>query len=252
MRFASLGSGSRGNGTLIESGDVCVLVDCGFTVRETERRLARLGRCPEDLSAILVTHEHTDHIKGVPPLVRKYGTPVYATHGTVARGGLDTAPCYREIRLHEPFRIADLEVRPVTVPHDAREPCQFVLASGGKTFGVLTDLGSITPFVSEQYRCCDALMLECNHDVGMLAGGPYPEMLKRRVGGAWGHLSNYQASAFLAGLDTGRLQHVVMAHISEKNNTQALARESVSGVLGETGALLTADQESGLDWLELV
>lgn len=251
MRFASLGSGSRGNGTLVESRETCLLVDCGFTVRETERRMARLGRSPSDLAAILVTHEHSDHIKGVLPLARKYGVAVYASHGTAAYETLVGESFYREINLHGAFRVGDITVRPVAVPHDAREPCQFVFSGRKKTFGLLTDLGSITSFVREQYGACDALMLECNHDTAMLANGPYPEMLKRRVGGDWGHLSNRQASALLQTLDVGRLQHVVMAHLSEKNNTEALAREALAGALDHCGALVSADQEAGLDWLDI-
>ena len=147
MRFASLGSGSRGNGTLLESDTTCVLVDCGFSVRETERRLRRLGRSAEDLSALLVTHEHTDHIRGVLPLARKYGIPVYATHGTAQYDTLLSLPGYREVNTHAVFRVGDIEVTPVAVPHDAREPCQYVFASGQRPLGLLTDLGSVTPHV---------------------------------------------------------------------------------------------------------
>jgi len=231
LRFASLGSGSKGNGTLVEAGDTCVLLDCGFTLKDTERRLARLGKTPADIDAILVTHEHSDHIKGVPAFANKYQTTVYASYGTGnygARRGdsaksLNQQSYFQAIQLNQNFSIGSLNISPVAVPHDAREPCQYVIAKGEKSFGLLTDLGSITPLVLAHYKQCDALFLECNHDVQMLADGPYPYSLKRRVGGDWGHLSNVQAAELLCGVENERLQHVVMAHLSEQNNTPELA-----------------------------
>lgn len=249
MKFASLGSGSKGNATLVESANHCLMVDCGFTVKETERRLQRLGRSASDLDAILVTHEHSDHIKGVMPLARKYRIPVYASHGTAMYQELGEKEYYRPINLHRKWSVGDIEVTPVAVPHDSREPCQFVFRQQGRTFGLLTDLGSITTHVVEHYRDCDALLLECNHDEEMLANGPYPPMLKRRVGGDWGHLSNRQAAGLLSGICRERLQHLVMAHLSEKNNTRALAEQAVAGVLENCELMLSADQEDGIDWL---
>ncbi|HCS27894.1 MAG TPA: MBL fold metallo-hydrolase [Spongiibacteraceae bacterium] len=251
MRFASLGSGSRGNGTLLENDDTCLLVDCGFTVKETERRLRRLGRAADDLSAILVTHEHSDHIKGVLPLARKYGIPVYASNGTAQYETMAKLPAYREVNTHAAFRVGNIDITPVAVPHDAREPCQYVFADGKRRLGLLTDLGSITPFVSEQYGRCDALVLEFNHDADMLARGPYPPMLKNRVGGNWGHLSNEQAAALLGCVERERLQHIVMAHISEKNNTVALAEAALRQVVESMDTAISADQESGFDWLAI-
>lgn len=251
MRFASLGSGSRGNGTLLENDDTCLLVDCGFTVKETERRLRRLGRTAEDLSAILVTHEHSDHIKGVLPLARKYGIPVYASNGTAQYETMSKLPVYREVNTHAVFRVGNIDITPVAVPHDAREPCQYVFFDGKRRMGLLTDLGSITPFVSEQYRQCDALVLEFNHDEDMLARGPYPPMLKSRVGGNWGHLSNEQAAHLLARVERERLQHIVMAHISEKNNTVALAEAALRRAVESMDTAISADQENGFDWLAI-
>ena len=251
MRFASLGSGSKGNGTLLESADSCLLIDCGFTVKDTERRLARLGRAASDLSAILVTHEHSDHIKGVLPLARKYRIPVYCSHGTAAYGELRASPLWRQLTLGHSLRIADIEIMPVAVPHDAREPCQFVFQRAAKRFGLLTDLGSISALVRQQYADCDALLLECNHDVEMLQAGPYPPTLKQRVGGDWGHLNNAQAASLLGSACIERLQHVVMAHLSEQNNTPALARAAIAPHLDRSEALLSADQEAGFDWLEI-
>lgn len=251
LYFASLGSGSRGNATLVRSHNALLLVDNGFTIKETERRLQQLGYSSEQLSAILVTHEHSDHIKGVGPLARKYQLPVYATHGTAQHEGLGKLPRLHDINPHRPFRIEDIDINPVAVPHDAREPCQFVFGHGGTRVGLLTDLGSITPFVVEQYRDCDALMLECNHDPVMLSMGPYPHSLKQRVGSHWGHLSNQQAANLLDQIDNRRLQHLVISHISEMNNTEQLAREAVNTVWGER-PLHLASQEQGLDWQEVV
>ncbi len=251
MRFASLGSGSKGNATLIESQQACLLVDCGFTIKETERRMARLGRTPEDLTAILVTHEHSDHIKGVLPLARKYNLPIYSSFATADYREMRNFDNWQALSLDRAVTIGGFSVTPVAVPHDAREPCQFVFRYQKKTFGLLTDLGSITPFVREQYRDCDALLLECNHDVPMLQQGPYPLSLKRRVAGDWGHLNNGQAADLLHSVNVERLQHVVMAHLSEHNNTPELARAAVEPILVNSEALLSADQQAGFDWLDI-
>ncbi len=250
LQYLSLGSGSKGNATVVKSDHVQLLVDCGFSVKETEKRLRLAGCDPEDIAAVLVTHEHADHIRGVGPFARKYQLPVYLTHGTGQYHGLKKVRC-EEINTHRCFTIADIEVTPVAVPHDAREPCQFVFRQGKKTFGLLTDLGSITPFVIEQYRQCDALMLESNHDSRMLAVGPYPPSLILRVGGQWGHLNNQQAAILLSSLEPGNLQHLVISHISEKNNTESLVRDAIVPVYGDGGVLILAEQETGTDWLEI-
>lgn len=252
MRIASLGSGSRGNGTLIEDEDTCVLVDLGFSLKETTRRLRRLGRAPEDVSAILVTHEHADHIHGVAAFARKYRTPVYLTPGTYNRKRMGVLPVLHEVNCHRSFRIASLGIEPVPVPHDAKEPCQYILSSRGSKVGVLTDLGHITPHVEQQYQHCDALLLECNHDVDMLTNGPYPWPLKQRVGGMHGHLNNEQAASLLHRVDLARLQHLIICHISEQNNSPELARAAVQAPAGNWGGTLhVADQARGFDWIEL-
>ncbi len=249
MRFALLGSGSRGNATLVEAGDSRVLVDCGFSVAETERRLGRLGLVAADIDALLVTHEHGDHIRGVAPFARRHGTPVWMTAGTALAARDTDLPVVEWHSGHEPFVIGGLEITPFPVPHDAREPCQFTFSDGARRLGVLTDLGSPTPCVVAALDGCDALVLECNHDPGLLARGPYPPALKARVAGALGHLSNGQAADLLGRLDCSRLQHLVAAHLSEKNNLPALATAALAGVLG-CGAdwIAVADQDLGLDW----
>ena len=252
MRFASLGSGSKGNATLISNNATCLLMDNGFSIKETERRLARLGLEANRLTAILVTHEHGDHIRGVGPLARKYGIPVWTTRGTASHPGLGELPVLYNIDVHQPLALGDIEVQPFPVPHDAREPCQFVFGDGAKRLGVLTDTGSTTTHIVEQLSGCDALMLECNHDMAMLMNGSYPESLKARVGGRFGHLSNEQAAELLAQLDTQRLQHLVAAHLSEQNNTSELACFALSTVLNcEPDWITVAQQDSGLSWREI-
>jgi phosphoribosyl 1,2-cyclic phosphodiesterase len=252
MRFASLGSGSRGNGTLVEQGDTCVLVDCGFSVRETERRLARLGMNAEQLAAVLVTHEHGDHISGVGALARKYGLPVWATRGTVAADRLGDGVEVQIFCSHSVFTVDALEVRPFPVPHDAREPSQFVFSNGDRRLGLLTDVGSYTPHIKECLSRCEALILECNHDRTLLENGEYPFSLKQRVGGDLGHLSNAQAAEILNRLDNTRLGQLVAAHLSEKHNTAELARQALSEALGcEAGWVAVAEQEAGLAWRDV-
>ena len=249
MRFASLGSGSRGNATLVEAGTTLVMVDCGFSCRETERRLLQLGRTPAELSAILVTHEHGDHVRGVPLLARKYDLPVWMTRGTQRMLKDDKLPYVYHFDGHSRFSIGALQVQPFTVPHDACEPCQFTFEHEQLRLGVLTDTGRMTPHILECLQGCDALLLECNHDAGMLAGGPYSDTLKTRVGGSLGHLSNAQAGTLLSQLDTSRLQHLVAAHLSDKNNRPALAQAALAAVLTcEPDWIGVAGQEEGLDW----
>jgi phosphoribosyl 1,2-cyclic phosphodiesterase len=250
MKFASLGSGSKGNGTLVATELSCVLIDCGFSVAETVRRMARLGLEPSDLDAILVTHEHGDHVSGVLRLAKRFAIPVYASHGTIVSAEL-SAVSPHIVDVHQCFSIGDINVTPVAVPHDAREPCQYVFRSQAGTLGVLTDLGSISAHVVEQYQDCDALMLEFNHDEEMLRDGPYHYALKQRVAGDWGHLSNRQAAQLLAQLPHQRLQHLVVSHVSDTNNTQTLARQAVSDVMQRDEVLLIAEQEHGFSWMSI-
>ncbi len=252
MRFASLGSGSRGNATLIEQGKTSLLVDCGFSMKETEARLAKLGSSAQKISAVLVTHEHGDHINGVGALARKYDIPVWATGGTFAADRLGERIEKKRICSHTSFAIGDIEVQPFPVPHDAREPCQFVFGNGDKRLGLLTDVGSRTPHLEEQLSACNALILECNHDVDLLANGEYPLSLKRRVGGDLGHLSNPQAAGILGRIDTSKLTQLVAAHLSEKHNTPALAQAALAEVMGcSHGWVSIANQQAGFDWRDV-
>ncbi len=250
MRFASLGSGSRGNATVLVSGDTRILVDCGYSQRELERRLAVAGISPASLDAVLVTHEHADHVRGVGVLSRRYDLPVWCTRGTWRGSEIGKVSDLHLFTPHvDRFRIGSVDVRPYAVPHDAREPVQYVFEAEGLRLGILTDAGSLTPHIQDRLLGVDALLLECNHDPGMLADGPYPPRLQARVGGALGHLSNQQAADLLGRLEHGKLKHLVAAHLSEKNNHPDLARDALVGVcpsLTERLAILAQNQVS--DW----
>ena len=249
MWFASLGSGSKGNATLVRSADTLLMVDCGFSMRETTRRLAALDVRPEQIDAILVTHEHSDHCAGVASLSRRFQIPVYLTHGTAGTGRCDGSHSLLCFNSEDSFAIGSLQVKAVTVPHDAAEPCQYRLSSGGRSLGILTDLGSITPHVLDSYRDCHSLLLEFNHDLLMLQAGSYPPALKRRVGGDWGHLNNLQAAQLLRDLGAGRPGQLVVAHVSENNNSRQRAEEALLSVLDSLEGVVWAEQAGGFDWL---
>lgn len=254
MRFASLGSGSEGNALVVEAGDTRVLIDCGFGVRDAVARLAKLGLAPESIAAILVTHEHADHAGGVAAFAARYRIPVWLTFGTLEM--LGERFVHRErvygFDSHDAFAIGMLEVRPFPVPHDAREPVQFVVGDGDRRLGVLTDIGVATRYVESSLSGCDALVLECNHDLDMLAGGDYPWPLKQRISSRLGHLHNEASAALLAALDTSKLRHVVAAHLSRHNNTPDKARTALAGALDCTPDWIgIADQDAGFDWRDL-
>jgi phosphoribosyl 1,2-cyclic phosphodiesterase len=256
VKFASLGSGSEGNALLISAGSgsdsTTVMLDCGFGLREVERRLNRLQMSSGDIAAIVVTHEHQDHVGGVFKFARNHRIPVWLSYGT-----------YQAVRIHadgvtlhfcrdsEPVAIGNLEFLPYTVPHDAREPLQYAVSDGVSKLGVLTDAGHATEHLITALGGCDALVLECNHDRRMLAESTYPPSLKRRIGGPLGHLSNETSAEILAAIDRQRLHTVVGAHLSKKNNTPALAQAALLSVLdAEQVELLMACQEQGFGWLE--
>ena len=253
MRFASLGSGSRGNSLLVESGATRLLIDAGFGPRETLRRLGRLGVATDDVSAILVTHEHTDHIGGAFACAGRFGWQVLLTAGSLsASGRSESGSEITRIDSHEAFAYRDFRVQPFPVPHDAREPVQYVLADGDARLAVLTDAGHVTTHMVAMLDRSDAIVLECNHDLAMLEKGAYPLHLKRRIAGSLGHLDNAAAASLLARIDRSRLRHVVAAHISEQNNTPELACRALSEVLDcAPGWIGVASQDAGFDWREI-
>lgn len=254
MRFASLGSGSQGNALIVECGTTRVMLDCGFGPREALLRLERLGLAAADITAVVVTHEHSDHIAGAYKFARRAGIPVYLTHGTLNGfpGDRGERPETVLIDSHTTFAVGDVEVQPYPVPHDAREPAQFVFSDGSRRLGVITDSGSSTPHIEATLSGCDALVLECNHDPAMLAGGNYPPHLKQRIASRFGHLDNGQAGNLLAALDQTRLKHVIAAHLSQQNNRPQLARQALAVAMGcAENWIQVATQSDGFDWLEL-
>ncbi len=251
MRFASLGSGSEGNGLLVEVGGTRILADCGFSLNSAIARLARLDIDPASISAILITHEHDDHIGGAARFARKFGMPVWLTHGTLQAAaaqftGVDAIEVFD---CHQRFAIGAIEIEPYTVPHDAREPAQFVFSDGAARLGLLTDAGSLTAHMQAVLSGLDALMLECNHDLDMLWNGDYPPYLKQRIAGKFGHLDNATAAQLLASVDSSRLQHLIAAHLSRHNNTPELARSALAQALNcEQRWIGVATQRDGFDW----
>ena len=253
MKFASIGSGSRGNAMVIEADGTRVLLDCGINFKQLSAGMARLDLDPAQLDAVLLTHEHGDHIKGLKSLLRKCDIPAYMTYGTALAADCLALPQLRLLENFSSIQLGSLLVEPVAVPHDAREPCQFVLTdvAAGSRLGVLTDLGSYTPHVVDAFSDCDALVLESNHDEQMLREGPYPGSLKRRVLGEWGHLSNGQAQQLLAQCAGDRLQWLVVAHISQQNNTTELAMNALAQAWPRPERIVIAGQDFGFDWLSI-
>lgn len=248
LRFASLGSGSSGNATLIAFEQQGLLIDCGFSFKELKLRLQRLDFAPENICAVLCTHEHGDHAKGIPTLHRKLAVPAYMSSGTSLAIGLETASI---VQSEKSFTHGPFEIEPVTVPHDAREPLQFVIRVANRKLGVLTDLGSLSAAVIEAYSGCHALLLEANHDLQMLAAGPYPYALQQRVGGPWGHLNNLQTFQLLQQLDLSLIEHLVVGHISEKNNSLECVSNALADIREQVPSFHLACQDEGFAWLEL-
>ena len=252
LRFASLGSGSRGNAVLVESGSTLLMVDCGLTLKAAEARLRGLGRHPRDVDALLVTHEHSDHIQGVARFARRHGTSVWMTPGTASSGAARKLAHINTFSCHRRLEIGSIDVQPFPVPHDAREPAQFAFQAGGRKLGILTDTGHITSHIKERLTRCDAIALECNHDLDTLWRGSYPEHLKSRVASSLGHLNNGQSAALLDAVGHPGLQWVVALHLSEKNNTPDLVHRSLAERLHHPKqSLHVATQDDPSDWIAI-
>lgn len=252
LRCALIGSGSAGNALLVRTDSTALLVDCGYSIKAFDARAAALDFNPGDLAALLVTHEHNDHLGGVLPLSRRYRVPVRWARGTALaaaqrHGEAVDADTFSP---HAAFTIGDIEITPVPVPHDAREPTQFVFRHGDRRLGLLTDLGSVTPHVLAAYADCDALCLEFNHDFERLMKSEYPPSLRQRVASAWGHLSNAQAESLLARLKGPRLQRVVAAHLSERTNHPDLVAACLARVAPDLVTTI-ASQDEVVPWFEV-
>lgn len=252
MRFASIGSGSAGNATLIQTQETTIMLDCGFSCKETLKRLAVLEVEPENIDAIVVTHEHNDHISGVGVFSRRFNTPVWMNYGTAQQKKLGKIAELNIFDSHLSFHIKDLQLDPFPVPHDAREAVQFIFNHNRKRLAVLTDLGHITEHIVQQLTDLDALILESNHDLQLLQNGSYRPSLKRRVAGNYGHLNNHQAAELIQHINTSSLQFLIAAHLSQENNTPQHAIDAFKAVLGELPDWFhVADQEGGFGWKEI-
>jgi phosphoribosyl 1,2-cyclic phosphodiesterase len=253
LRFASLASGSGGNCLVAGTRDTLVMIDCGLNLRDAERRLDKLGLRPADVSAILVIHEHGDHAGGVFDFAAAHSVRVCLTHGTLmalqAEGKAIEGVRVSVIRGREAFALDALSVTPFTVPHDAREPVQYVVSDGAAKLGILTDIGTSTQHVQETLSGLDALVLECNYDRDLLWSGAYPKWLKERIGGPFGHLDNRDSERLLGALDRSKLRHVVAAHLSQQNNRPELARAALARAMGcGEDWIGLATQDEGFAW----
>lgn len=257
LRVVVLGSGSSGNAVVVESGKGRLLVDAGFSCREIEKRMKAVGVDPDSISAIVLTHEHEDHVRGAARFAKRHPVPVYATRGTFAGCELPEEVLARAetIESGRRFEVAGFEVEPFQIPHDAREPVGFVLEdSAGRRIGLASDIGSRSRLAWGRLVELDLLILETNHDLDMLRNGPYPWALKQRVAGRHGHLSNGEASDGLPELLSDRLRQLVLYHLSRVNNTAALAAATVGDALERAGSpagVIVASQFHPTSWLEV-
>ncbi len=248
LRVCSLGSGSKGNSTLFRTQSTAVLVDCGFGLKDVTARLKARGLMPDQLDAILVTHEHGDHSSGVTRLSNRYDIPVYSSRGTLLHSCFDKLTNYQIISAEQEFVIGDLAVFPFTVPHDAREPLQFMFKHKDNVLGLVTDLGHITPHICEVLSQCTGLLLEFNHDREMLLSGKYPPSLKQRIVGHLGHLSNAQAQELLDQIKHDQLTKVVALHLSEENNRPDLVEQILKAYPNIDYTIAT--QGDGSEWYD--
>ena len=256
LRFKNLGSGSSGNSTLVEASGlvtVRVLVDCGLGLKHLSQRLAQAGVQPDDITALFITHEHGDHIGCARSFALRYRTPVWMSRGThAALGSPDFDGLLGTAHDGEAIDLGGLQLMPFTVPHDAREPLQLSCTDGSTKLGILTDLGHATAHVFAHLQGCNALMLECNHDTEMLAQSAYPVFLKRRVGGLYGHLSNFAAAEIALKVMHQGLRQVVAAHLSEQNNRPALVQDILAKTLSRsTNDIVVATPGHGTNWLSV-
>jgi phosphoribosyl 1,2-cyclic phosphodiesterase len=260
LRFKNLGSGSSGNATLVEARSgvhtTRLLIDCGLRLRELEVRLIEAGTCVEEIDGIFITHEHGDHIGCARSLTKRYAKPLWMSQGTwLAISNETWQPFEHMVRYAKDgcaIEIGALQAMPFTVPHDAREPLQLRCNDGNRHLGVVTDLGHASSHVVDALQGCHALLLEANHDPALLEASAYPNFLKQRVAGPWGHLANQAAAELLARIQHPKLKHVQAAHLSERNNTPALARLSLSEALGcAPEDIDVADPIDGSHWIEV-
>ena len=256
MRFCSLGSGSSGNSFVVQDNVTTLLIDCGFGLKETVTRLNRYGIKPGELNAILLTHEHEDHIKGAFSFSNKYKVPIYLSHGTFTMCKKKINVSYdinfNIINSFQSFMINDIEVTPIPVPHDAREPFQFKFNSKLKSIAIITDLGFITKHLIKNLKEINALVIEFNHDKNMLIDSDYPQSLKDRVSGLYGHLENMESIKLLRSINYKSIKWIAAAHLSKNNNNEKLVRTLIADATHkEHESIKIIDQVNGMDWLNI-
>lgn len=237
MKLCSLASGSSGNSIYVGTETTDILIDAGISCKAITTALASIGVSPDSLDAVVVTHEHTDHVKGLESLSKRYWKPIYATAGTIQvvnKGQIDT-DLFQTVWADESFTIGDITVHPFRVSHDVAAPVGYVVEHEGTRIGICTDLGCYNDYTVRNLSCLDAVLVEFNFDRRMLEAGPYPYPLKRRIAGEKGHLSNDLAVALVKDILTPRLKLLVLAHLSEKNNLPELAYETARIALSECG-----------------
>ena len=256
IRLAVLGSGSAGNATCIEGGGARILLDAGFSCRQIADRLRAVGVEPHRLDALVLTHEHSDHVAGAARFSSTYKVPIVATRSTLRAAGLEAsgAQAPRAIDAGVPFAIGGLRLTPFAVPHDAVETVGYLVECGASRVGYATDLGHGAESVRHHLADCDLMILEANHDVDLLRAGPYPEVVKSRVLGRHGHLDNESAAALASAAATGRTRHIILAHLSRTNNRPAMALRAARRRFEEEGrpvpALHPAEQAAPSPWFE--
>ena len=244
IAVCTLASGSKGNATYISDGETSILIDAGLSGKEIQRRLTSQGLSAEQLNAIIVTHEHSDHIKGVGILSRRYKLPVYINQKTEkAAPELGKLHAVRPFECGKAFTVDKLAIHPFSISHDAHDPSGFTIGQNGTTIAIATDLGIATSMVREHLKHCALLIMEANHDPQMLQTGPYPWPLKQRIQSRVGHLSNSDSKKLLNDLQHENLQHVILAHLSEVNNTPQKALAEVSKALNRCKARLTVARQ---------
>ena len=252
LQVASLGSGSAGNALLVRSQETLLLLDCGFTLKETKARMERLGLSPANIDGVLLSHEHGDHVRGVGPLSRKFGKSVWLTHGTFNALRDNRFTHSHLISAHQPFRIGDIDIDPFPTPHDAAESCQYVFTHQSVRFACVTDLGTCTPHVEEKLSGVSGLLVESNYDEDMLSNGPYPLSLQARIRSDFGHLGNVQAGELVKRLDHKGMQTILLGHLSEQNNSDDAAASTMKKYLPAGDTRVTVlQQHSGSPWFDI-
>jgi len=254
MEFCSLGSGSSGNSFIVKNNQTILMIDCGFGLKETIDRLEKYQINPSEINAILLTHEHEDHIKGAFSLANKFQIPIYLSYGTHQMSHKKINDGYKIkfelIKNFDSFMIDDISVSPMPVPHDAREPLQYRFDCMDKSIAIMTDLGKITKHVVQKLLRINLLVLEFNHDDEMLSDSDYPDSLKKRINGQYGHLENKESLKLLSSISHPELSWVIAAHLSEKNNKIDLVKQMIFEIVDKYSSNVgVIDQDLGLEWI---